>query len=144
EINSVRKENKKVEAENSALSKQNKELQQYIDDAAPYAGDARLDGLSVAVVAENGVDGDVIKQAESTLRDAGADVPAVLSLDDSWRLENDKQVQYLQSSLDLTGDATTTRNAALDLLARRLAKLPGTTTSTTTGSTVTGTGKSST
>ena len=83
EIKSVRNENSKVEAQNSDLTKQNKQLQQYIDDLSPYAGAARLDGLSVAVVAENGVDGDVVKQTETMLRDAGADVPAVLSLDDS-------------------------------------------------------------
>jgi hypothetical protein len=132
EINSVRKENKERKSTNAELAKENKQLQQYIADAAPYVGDGRLEQQSVAIVAENGVDGDVVKQAEKALRDAGADVPAVLSLEDSWRLETDAQVQDLKSALDLTGDATTMRNTALGLLAQRLAEAPGTTTSTTT------------
>jgi hypothetical protein len=125
EISSVRKENKERKTANEELSKQNKQLQQYIEETAPFVGDGRLEGLSVAVVADTGVDGDVVKQAETALRDAGADVPAVLSLEDSWKLESDAQLQDLQSALGLTGDATTTRDAALDLLARRLAHAPG-------------------
>jgi hypothetical protein len=144
EIRSVRKENSKVEAENSTLSKQNKQLQQYIDDLSPYAGDGRLDDVSVAVVAENGVDGEVIKDTESMLRDAGADVPAVLRLNDSWRLESDSQIQDLQTALNLSGDANTTRDAALDLFAARLTQpATGTTVTTAPRSTPTGTAKTS-
>jgi len=131
EINHVKKENSKVEAANKALTEQNKQLQQYIDDAAPFVGDGRLDAQSIAVVAERGVNGSVVKQTEAALRAAGADVPAVLRLENSWQLDNDSRVQSLQSALGVQGTASQTRDAALDLLARRLVKAPKSTTSTT-------------
>jgi hypothetical protein len=62
----------------------------------------------------------------------------VLSLEDSWRLETDAQLQELQSALNLSGDATTTRDAALAMLARRLAKAPASNTVTSTTTTQTG------
>ena len=132
-----KKENSKVEAANKALTEQNKQLQQYIDDAAPFVGDGRLDAQSIAVVAESGVNGDVVKQTEAALRAAGADVPAVLWLEDSWQLDNDSRVQSLQSALGVQGTASQTRDAALDLLARRLVKAPKPTTSTTSSSSAT-------
>lgn len=132
EIGSVRKENKDRKTAGDQLAKENKQLQQYIEQSAPFVGDGRLDGASVAVVADSGVDGNVVKATEAALRAANADVPAVLSLNDSWKLETDAQLQKLQSALNLSGDASTTRNAALDLLARRLVKAPTTSTSTST------------
>src|ERR1700712_3374750 len=61
DINHVKKENSKVEASNKVLAEQNKQLQQYIDDSAPFVGDGRLDARSVALVAEGGVNGGVVK-----------------------------------------------------------------------------------
>src|SRR3954447_19576890 len=83
EIASVRNENKTRKAESKDLAQQNSDQQDFIDQTAPFVVDGRLAGQSVAIVAERGVDGGVVKKTETLLRGAGADVPAVLWLDDS-------------------------------------------------------------
>ena len=118
EINTVRKENSQREATSKQLQKQNSQLQQFVDQVAPYAGDGRLDGQSVALVAERGVSAGAVKQAEQALQQAGADVPAVLWLNDPWQLDSDARVQALGSALGLQGTASRVRDAALGLLAR--------------------------
>lgn len=127
EIDSVRTENAQRRNENKALAELNATQQQFIDLTARFVVDGRLDGQSVAVVAERGVDRDVLKETATLLRAAGADVPAVLWLDDSWRLDTAQQRQALQAALDVQGDAATMRARALDVLARRLGQRPTTT-----------------
>ncbi len=124
EINGVRKENRAREATSKQLSQQNSRLQQFIDQSAPFVGDGRLDGHSVAVLAERGVSGDAVKHAEQALLSAGAEVPAVIWLDDPWRLDSDTRVQDLETALGLAGSVSTVRDTALNLLAHRLAKAP--------------------
>ena len=126
EINSVRKENSSREATNKQLSQQNSRLQQFIDKTAAFVGDGRLFHRSVAVVAERGVDGGVVKRSEQALQAAGAEVPGVLWLDGAWALDSDSKVQALQSALGLTGTASSLRDSAFNLLVRRLAKVPPT------------------
>ncbi len=109
EIDSVRHENKVRAATNKELAQQNSDLQDFIDATAPYAGDARLDGQSIAIVAERGLDSDVVKQTQLALRAAGAEVPAVLWLEDAWQLDSESRVQDLQTALDLRGNASTPR-----------------------------------
>lgn len=139
EIDSVRKENSERRNENKALADLNATQQQFIDLTARFVVDGRLDGQSIAIVAELGIDRDVLKQTETLLRAAGADVPAVLWLDDSWRLDTPQQRQALQSALDVDGDASTMRARALDVLARRLGKRPSGTAASTSTSTSTST-----
>jgi len=140
EINSVRKENSTREATSRALSQENSRLQQFIDKTAPFVGDGRLDQHSVAVIAERGVDGSVVKHTEQALQAAGAEVPAVIWLDDSWLLDSDSRVQALETALGISGSASAVRDNAVDLLVRRLSKAPPapppstTTTSSTTSS----------
>jgi hypothetical protein len=124
EINDVRKENSARAATSDQLAKQNSQLQQFANLIAPYAGDVRLDGQSIALVAEKGVSGDVVKQTEQALQQAGADVPAVLWLNDSWRLDSTTRLQALESALNLRGNTLGVRDAALNLLVRRLTKVP--------------------
>src|ERR1700690_2539537 len=93
EINGVRKENSAREATSRPLSQQNSQLQQFIEKPAPSVGDGRLDQRSVAIIAERGVDSGVVKQTEQALQAAGAEVPAVLWLDDSWVLYSTSRVQ---------------------------------------------------
>ena len=124
EINSVRKENAQRNDENKQLADENSLQQKFIELTAPFVVDGRLDGQSVAIVAEQGVDRGVLKQTEVLLRGAGADVPAVLWLDDPWQLDTAQRTQDLASALELQGDASTVRSRALNLLARRLAKAP--------------------
>ncbi len=124
EIRNVSRDNSASRSANDKLSAANKRLQQFIDDAAPFVGDGRLDGQSIAIVAERGVDQGVLKDTAALLRSAGADVPGVLWLNDSWRLSDPKEAASLQSALGLRGDASSMRRRAFELLARRLAKAP--------------------
>jgi hypothetical protein len=132
EIQSVRNENAERKEESKQLAQQNSSQQEFIELTAPFVVDGRLDGQSVAVVAERGVDGSTVKKAETLLRSAGADVPAVLWLDDAWLLDTDSRLQDLESALDISGDAQSIRAQALSLLARRLGKAPTSTVSTST------------
>ena len=131
EIASVRNENKTRKAESKNLAKQNADQQDFIDQTAPFVVDGRLAGQSVAIVAERGVDGGVVKKTETLLRGAGADVPAVLWLDDSWLLDTDQRKADLASALNVQGDLAAIRDRAFDRLARRLAKAPPKTPSST-------------
>src|SRR6476620_7848838 len=101
EINSVRNENKTRKAESKELAKENADKEEFIALAAPYVADGRLDGQSVAIVAERGVGGGVVKKTETLLRGAGADVPAVLWLDDSWLLDTDGRRADLAAALGI-------------------------------------------
>src|SRR5690348_12774128 len=62
EIRSVRNENKARKDANKTLTAENSQQQDFVDLAAPFVVDARLDGQSVAIVAERGVDTGVLKQ----------------------------------------------------------------------------------
>ena len=124
EIGRVDRENSARKAAGQVLAKENDRLRKIIDDAEPFVGDGRLERFSIAIVAERGIDHGSVKKAEDALRAAGADVPAILWLDDSWQLDTDSRVQSLQSALGLSGTAIATRDGALDLLARRLMKAP--------------------
>ena len=124
EIKHANKENSQRKAQSKVLDDQNKQLQQFVGLTAPYVADARLDGDSVAIIAERGVSDSDVKATESLLRGAGADVPGILWLDDSWKLDTPKRVQDLETALRVHGTTTVVRDQALDLLARRLSKAP--------------------
>jgi hypothetical protein len=113
---------------NKKLSQENAQLRQFLDDVAPYAGDGRLDRVSVAIVAEAGVNDGDVKATAQALQAAGAEVPGVVWLQDSWQLDSDKRVQELQTALGVDGSVATTRAEALRQLAERLARTPGTST----------------
>ncbi len=132
EINRVSKDNDARRAESKLLAKQNSQQQDFVGLTAPYVVDGRLDGQSVAIVAERGIDGGVVKKTETLLRGAGADVPAVLWLDDSWLLDTDQRIADLESAIGVHGDQAATRTRALALLARRLAQAPPPVSSTST------------
>jgi hypothetical protein len=122
DIDRVSKENAERREANKRLSQENAQLREFLDAVAPYADDARLDGQSIAVVAEDGVDGDDVKDAAQALRDAGAEVPGVVWLQDSWQLDEAERVEDLQDALGIEGSVTRTREVALDQLADRLVR----------------------
>jgi hypothetical protein len=131
EIDRVSKENDKRREESRLLAKQNAQEQEFIELTAPFVVDGRLDGQSVAIVAERGVDGGVVKKTQTLLRAAGADAPAVVWLNDSWMLDTDQRRTDLESALGVRGDEAAMRTRAFNMLARRLVTAPATTTSTT-------------
>jgi hypothetical protein len=124
EISHVRHDNDARKAANKALSQENSQLRKFIDQTAPFVGDGRLDQQPIAIVAERGVDTGVVKQVEQSLQAAGANVPAVLWLDEPWLLNTEERLHALQSALDLQGSGPAMRDAAFAALARRLANAP--------------------
>jgi hypothetical protein len=131
DIANVRRENAERRDTNKQLAQENAQLREFLDGVAPYANDARLDGQSIAVVAEDGVDGDTLKDAAQALRDAGAEVPGVVWLEDAWQLDDEKRVEALQTALGIDGSVTQTREVALNQLAERLAGESGAESSST-------------
>src|SRR5260221_14158488 len=65
EIQRVGRENDKRQAESKALSKQNSDQNNFIGLTAPYVVDGRLDGQSVAIVAESGIDRGVVTKTQT-------------------------------------------------------------------------------
>jgi len=131
EIDRVSKENDKRREESKLLAQQNAQEQEFIELTTPFVVDGRLDGQSVAIVAERGVDGGAVKKTQTLLRAAGADTPAVVWLNDSWMLDTDQRRTDLESALGVRGDDAAMRTRAFTMLARRLATAPATATSTT-------------
>ena len=127
DIANVRSDSKDRRAENQQLEGQIDDLEDALGESAPYAVEARLEGVPVAVIAERGVDPDVLKNTKTMLEQAGAVVPAVLWLDDAWRLDDQQQLQALGDALGIAGNAASTRSAALQTLADRIAEPRGTT-----------------
>jgi hypothetical protein len=131
DIARVRRENAERRETNKQLAQENAQLREFLENVAPYADEARLDGESVALVAEQGVDGDDVADTAQALRDAGAEVPGVVWLQDDWQLDTDERVQELQTALGIEGSVARTREAALNELADRLVRAPGSETTST-------------
>lgn len=75
-------------AQNQALSQQIEGLEQYVSDSAPWLVEDRLNGRSVAVVAERGVDEAPVEAQVDLLRAAGASVPGVVWLEPGLAFED--------------------------------------------------------
>jgi hypothetical protein len=121
EISSVRSESNDLEAENDQLRDHIAELEESLEAAAPYAVQDRLESVPIALVAEQGVDAGALEAMITTLREAGAEVPGVVWLDESWRLDDEDQVAALGEAIGTEGNAATTRTAALEQVAARVA-----------------------
>lgn len=117
DIASVRSESKERRAENKRLQEQIGQLEDAVSASAPYTVEDRLSGVSIALVAERGVDSGVLKQTKAMLQQSGANVPAVVWLEDAWRLDDDQQLQKLGDAIGVTGNAAATRSAGLQALA---------------------------
>ena len=130
DIDRVSRDNAERRDANKRLAQENAQLREALDSVAPYAGDGRLDNESVAVIAEDGVDGDDVEATAQALRAAGAEVPGVVWLDDAWQLDTDKRVEALQTALGLEGSVSRTRDTALAGLADRLARASSSETTT--------------
>jgi hypothetical protein len=122
EISSVRHESSQRRRDNNDLQDQLSKLNDALARTAPYAVQQRLQGVPIALIAERGVDANSVKHVDEMLRTAGAVVPAVIWLDDPWRLDDPKQLQDLQTLIGTSGTAAATRSTALRRLAARLAE----------------------
>ena len=130
EIRSVRRESSQANTQLGLATDKLSKGDDFLHKLAPYAVSQRLTDVPVVIVAERGVDPATVKSTLATVRGAGADVPAVLWLTDSWRLDAPKDLDALQHAVKVSGNNAGARAAALKLLARRLAE-PAASTRTT-------------
>ena len=131
EIRSVRRESSQANTQLGLATDKLSKGDDFLHKLAPYAVSQRLTGVPVVIVAERGVDPAVVKSTIATVRSAGADVPGVLWLTDSWRLDAPKDLDALQSAVKVSGNNAGSRTAALKLLARRVAEPQSTAARTT-------------
>src|SRR6516162_2025220 len=124
EIKDVRHDSSQANEENRQLKDQIAQNEDFLSKAAPYAVDERLAGEPVVVIADKGVDGGTLKSILAMLKDAGAEVPGVLWLSDSWRLDKPTDLTALHAAASVSGNNATARLAALRLVARRVSEPP--------------------
>lgn len=87
--------------ENAELREELRELREYSDATAPAVVDGALDGGAVAVVAERGVEPDVVEAAVALMQQADGTVPGILWLEPAWTLDEDDERARLAEVLDV-------------------------------------------
>lgn len=123
EIEEAKNENGDLRDQIDELQADLRRTDDYIAQSARYAVDGRLEGVPVAVLAEAGIDGDDVEATVEMLRDAGAE-PAVIRLEERWRLEDPDDVAALREAVDGSGPPDRVREAAFDAVAARLVEAP--------------------
>ncbi|MGQ0824791.1 MAG: copper transporter [Actinomycetota bacterium] len=124
EINDVEDESNLRKVENDRLKDELALADDYIGENAEYAVESRLNAIPVAVLAERGVDDDLVDDTLALVRAAGAEAPAVFWLEDDWGLGESDQLTALKEATGAIGTAASARRQALDALAERLAEAP--------------------
>jgi hypothetical protein len=87
--------------ENAKLRDELRDLQEYADGTAPAVVDGALDGGGVAVVAERGVEPDVVEAAVTLLQDADGAAPGILWLEPGWALTDEADRTKLAEAIDV-------------------------------------------
>jgi hypothetical protein len=87
--------------ENAELREELQRLEDYADGTAPTVIDGALDGGAVAVVAERGVDQDVVEAAVAMLQQADGAVPGILWLEPGWALAEEGDRARMAEVLDV-------------------------------------------
>jgi hypothetical protein len=88
--------------ENAELREQLRELREYADGTAPAVIEGELDGGAVAVVAERGVEPEVVEAAVAMLQQAEGTAPGILWLEPGWTLREDGDRARLAEVLDVS------------------------------------------
>jgi hypothetical protein len=88
-------------AENQQLSGQIDDLEAYVSDSAPWLVEDRLNGRSIVVVAERGIADEPVEAQVELLRQAGADVPGIIWLEEQLALDDAEDVTALAGALEL-------------------------------------------
>jgi len=91
-------------AENAVLGERVDNLESYVDDVGAYAVEDRLNGRSIVVVAERGVEEEPVEAQVELLRSAGADVPGVLWLEPEMALADDADRLALAEAFEIELD----------------------------------------
>jgi hypothetical protein len=142
-IDSLERNRKATDATNHQLNDQLGQATGYLNGVEDVTVKGRLNGESVLVFAERGVDSASVKTLVDTLQSADADAPAIVWLEPKWKLADTASRDALTAALPATaiGSANDARRVAFVALAKRLAHEPVTalsapvTTTTTTPAT---------
>jgi hypothetical protein len=94
------------QAANDELETQVDQLEGFVGDAAAITVDGRLAGTVAVVITDEGVDRDPVDQTIELLAQSGSTVRGVLTIDNSWTLEDPEQQAALADVVDLGADAT--------------------------------------
>jgi hypothetical protein len=124
-IDTVQQNADDARTKNEELRAEADENGKYVDQTSNYAVGRSLAGVRIDLVAERGVDGGTVDRQADLLRQAGATVPGVVWLEDSWKLTDADQLSALRDATGLSNRTPTPlRQAAAGLLGRRLAAAP--------------------
>jgi hypothetical protein len=140
-IDRVEKNADAQRSENNALSTSARQMESYLETAAPYVVEGRLTAVPVVVVAEHGVDRGMVRNVVTLLQDAGAQAPAIVWLQSKWRLDQPAARAQLAEIIGEAPSNAGLRADALDALAHRLgtavslSRASASTTTTTTATT---------
>jgi hypothetical protein len=121
-INTVEDNVDKEKARNDELTTERDQLNQYVEQSAPWAVDGQLTDQAIGIIAERGVDEDTVKAQAALLRQGGGKVPGILWLEAPWSLGGDgTNSDALRAALGTsTNRDAVLRTEALTALARRL------------------------
>jgi hypothetical protein len=124
-IDRVEQTSDDVRADNARLESELAASDQYTEETAGYVVGRALTNVVAPVIATRGTDGDTVDAQVALLREAGARVPGIVWLEESWSLPDAETSRALREATGLT---TRTRAAlrteATELLGRRLAEGP--------------------
>ncbi len=120
-IDSVENEADRQRAENSDLRDELDRRNAYVEATAAFTVSGRLEGVPVVVVALDGADGDNVRNVVAILQEAGAQVPGVLWIEQSWLLSDEDSAQRLADALGVLPEPDAERAAGWAALAERLA-----------------------
>lgn len=111
-------------AENAQLKTERDQLNTYVEQSAPWAVDNQLTDASVAIVAERGIDEEIVKAQAELLRQADGTVPGILWLEAPWNLGGDgATADALRTAIgSTTRQDRRLRAEAVAALSRRLAQ----------------------
>lgn len=123
-IDVVEKNANDARARNSQLEERLNALNLYTAQSAAHAVRGALADQPVAIVAERGVDEEVVTAQAALLREAGATVPGILWLESAWNLTDDgANADALRTALgSTTRNDRVLREEGVAALARRLSQ----------------------
>jgi hypothetical protein len=119
QVDEVKQRADDVDRENDALRSDVGRLEDELAASAPFSVDSRLTGVPVALVALRGSDENDVDAVLERVREAGAEAPAVIWLEDQWQLEGGDEAR-LQEAIGSRLSGSVLRRAALRELADRL------------------------
>ncbi|HEY5013545.1 MAG TPA: copper transporter [Acidimicrobiia bacterium] len=119
-IDRVEKNANAQRSQNRALSTTARQLESYLETAAPYVVEGRLTAVPVVVVAERGLDKATVRDLVTLLQDSGAHTPAIVWLESKWKLDKPADRAQLARIMGLAPAGTSLRAAAVAALAHRL------------------------